>query len=230
MKKLWYCLCAFCFLPTIANSAISVEELRAVLEEHPDIVVNALQKYEEKRHEIEAIKMDALSTMHLDELNSDKGLPYVGPKNAKVTIVEFFDFSCGYCREISPVVKQIIENNPDVKVVFKPLTFVSDISKYEAEVAFVAHKHGKFMEYYTNIMNTKVKTKNDVNNIALKVGLYKSDIEKGIKAGNFDKTLKEVSKLTETLNIHGVPTLFINGSRINTMDYFVIQEEIDKAK
>ncbi len=218
------------FFTTIANSAISAEELRAVLEENPEIIVNALQKYEQKRHEIEAIKMDALSTMHLDKLNSDKGLPYVGPKDAKVTIVEFFDFSCGYCKKISPLIKQIIENNPDIKVVFKPLTFVSDISKYEAEVAFVANEHGKFMDFYTNIMNAKVKTKADVDDIALKIGLYKSDIEKGVKSGKFNKTLNEVSELTTTLNIQGVPTLFINGKRINTMDYFAIQEEIDKSK
>ena len=69
------------------------------------------------------------------DLSSYEGSPYVGPKDADIVIVEFFDFNCGYCKRLAPELMKVIKNNPDVKVVFKPVTFLGSMPIAKAAMA-----------------------------------------------------------------------------------------------
>lgn len=229
MKKLWCFLCMLSILPTVAKSEISVAELRAVLEENPEIIVDALTKYEKRQQAVAETEMQAIGKVYLNQINDDTNLPYVGPKDAKITLVEFFDYSCGYCKKLSPDIEQLIKNNPDVKVVFKPLTFVSSDSPYQAKAGFAAHKQGKFLQYYTKAMNSShILKKDDVDQIAREINLDMDKFKADINDIENDEILKGVSELTNKLKIKGVPTLFINGTNLKNPKYEDVQKAIDE--
>ena len=78
-----------------------------------------------------------------EKLSNSDVAPYVGPKDAKIRVVEFFDFNCGHCKATAPIISVVAKNNPDVKFVFNPLYFMSEHSPYAAKVAMAAHKKGK---------------------------------------------------------------------------------------
>ena len=103
---------------------VSEKEVAAILDNNPRLVVNALQKFEQIQREEEERQAAKLFVENMDELQNDANTPFVGPKDAKVVLVEFFDFNCGYCKRIADAMDKVIKNNPDVKVVFKPLTFL----------------------------------------------------------------------------------------------------------
>ena len=99
------------------------EKIAEVLKDNPVLVVGALQIYEQTKQQEELLKRAEDFKKYINDINSDE--IYAGNPNGKYVLTEFFDFSCGYCKQMAPKIKKIIDNNPDLKVVFKPVAFLS---------------------------------------------------------------------------------------------------------
>lgn len=163
------------------------------------------------------------------DLSSFEGSPFIGPKDAKVTIVEFFDFNCGYCKRLAPELLKVIKANPDVKFVFKPVTFLGSMPS--AKAAMAANKQGKFAEVYEALLTHNGQVTSTVlDEIIKKAGL---DVEKTKKLMESDEISKEISaiaELSQKVQIRGVPTLIINGEPLPANDADSIQNAIKNAK
>ena len=214
-----------------APAAFDVAELRTALENDPEMIVNALQRYEQSQREAQLQEASRLFKTNIEELNNNASSPFVGPKDAKIVLVEFFDFSCGYCKRLAPAVEEIIKKNPDVKVVFKPITFVAQVSKYAAQAALAANEQGKFVEMYTIMLGADTRlTEETINSMAEKAGLDMKQFKADVNSEKVQNALKEVSDLANKLQIRGVPTLVLNGTQIQVIDAAGIQAEIDRLK
>lgn len=209
---------------------VKAEEVSAILNGNPQMIISALQKYEQMQREAQAKEAARLFAENIEEINNNPNAPFVGPKNAKIVLVEFFDFSCGYCKRLAPALDTIIKNNPDVKVVFKPITFVSQISKYAAQAAVAANEQGKFMEMYDELLKTSGLNEAKINEIAANVGLNMDKYYKDVKSAKAQNVIDEVATLSEKLQIRGVPFLVLNGQQLQVIDAEGIQAEIDKLK
>ena len=227
-------LCCFfgcCSHKTTAPAALNVADLRVALENNPEMIVNALQKYEEVQRQAQLQEASRLFKSNIEELNNNANAPFVGPKDAKIVLVEFFDFSCGYCKRLAPAVEAIVKKNPDVKVVFKPITFVAQISKYAAQAALAAIEQGKFMELYEVMLGSQSRlTEETINSMAEKAGLDMKKFKEDVASEKVQTTIKEVSDLANKLQVRGVPTLVLNGTQIQVIDEAGIQAEIDRLK
>jgi protein-disulfide isomerase len=183
-----------------------------------------------QQEQIEAQKRIAeLYKANWKDLSSYEGSPFVGPKDAKVTIVEFFDFNCGYCKRLAPELMKVIKANPKVKVVFKPVTFLGSMPA--AKAAMAANKQGKFLEVYEALLthNGQVTTA-VIEDIIKKAGL---DVEKTKKLMESDEIAKEISAiagLSQKVQIRGVPTLIMNGEALQAIDADTIQNAINNVK
>lgn len=214
-----------------APSALDASELRLALENDPEMIISALQKYEEVQRQAQLQESSRLFKANLADLNSNPNSPFVGPEDAKIVLVEFFDFSCGYCKRLAPSVEEIIKKNPDVKVVFKPVTFVSAISKYAAQASLAAHKQGKFVEMYTAMLGSQARlTEETINSMAEKAGLNMEKFKADVASKEVQDAIKEVADLSNKLQIRGVPSLILNGTQIQVIDEAGIQAEIDRLK
>ncbi len=227
-------LCTFfgcCNHKAKAPAALDVSELRVALENNPEMIVSALQKYEDVQRQAQLQEASRLFKTNIEELNNNANAPFVGPKDAKIVLVEFFDFSCGYCKRLAPAVEAIVKKNPDVKVVFKPITFVAQISKYAAQAALAANEQGKFMELYGIMLGSQSRlTEETINSMAEKAGLDMKKFKEDVASEKVQNTIKEVSDLANKLQIRGVPTLVLNGTQIQVIDEAGIQAEIDRLK
>ncbi len=214
-----------------ATGGISAEQLTTVLTQNPQVLDEALKSYEiYQREEAERALQEKLAAF-APKLNDETNLPFVGPKDAKVTIVEFFDFSCGYCKRLAPSIEKIIADNADVKVVFKPLSFVSQVSGYQAKAGIAAHKQGKFIDYYKEVMAFQGRmTEADVDAIAAKIGLDINKFKADMNSSETASVLSEVATLANGVEVHGVPAVFVNTKQIQAMSPEPIQEAINAAK
>ncbi len=214
-------------LPLSVQAKITAEELNEVLQEHPEIVINAIEKYQNKQAE----DKDEKQKESLKKMDKDPDNISVGNANADIVLVEFFDFSCGYCKKLAPNIKNIIQKNPNIKVIFKPVTFVSSISPYAAKASVAAHNQGKFLEFYDNVMlmNSRINEK-DIDNIAESIGLDMNRYRADVKSDKTAKILSNITNLARKLEVTGVPTLFLNGNAIHVYTESEIEDAIREAK
>src|ERR1700761_7556134 len=95
---------------------------------NPEILFQAAQEYK-KRHQPQAAA-DIPGTLRKARASwTDPGAPSIGSTTPKVTLVEFFDFRCPYCRRMVPVLDRVAKDNPDLRIVFKDMPILGSESK-----------------------------------------------------------------------------------------------------
>lgn len=208
---------------------ISAEQVASILNENPKMVIDAFNSYQEQqRAEAEKAAMEAMQK-YIPDLVSTENALYVGPEDAKITVVEFFDFSCGYCKRLAPELEKTIAANGDVKFIFKPLTFLG--SAYQAKGAYAAANQGKFIEYYTAVMAANGRLNEaSVDAIAEKIGLDMEQFKADLAADKVVEKLDKIAELADNLQVRGVPSVFVNGKPAHAMNADELQKIIDETK
>lgn len=206
-------------------------DVAAALKANPEMVIDAMQAYEDQQRE-NAIKLvEENLAKNADALyaRADDGI--IGNPEGTKVLVEFFDFSCGFCHRVHPAIKEIVANNPDVKVVAKPMTFLSPASKYAAKVALAAAEQGKFAEVYNALFEFEGRlSESKIDELVSGLGLDMEKIKTDMNSQKVEKTLSDTADLAAKISVTGVPTMIFNNKILQTLDASVIQEAIDAAK
>lgn len=209
-----------------ANASVNVEQ---VLKDHPEYVVNALQAYEQKMRDEEEARVQALVKSNEVALKEGNA-PFQGPADSKIVLVEFFDYACGYCRRLYPELNEIIAQNADVKVMYRPLAFVSPYSEYAARAVLAANEQGKFNELHTALFTVqKPLDEKLVDELAGKAGIDVEKMKADMKSEKVNAAFAANNSLAEKIQINGVPSLILNGEMLQPAPK-AIQEKIDQAK
>ena len=158
------------------------------------------------------------------------GHPFKGPANAPVTVVVFFDYFCGPCKKLEPVLHQLVEKYPkEVKLVPKFLPHVREFSKNAAIAAMAADEQGKFWEFHDKeFENQSVLDESMVIEIARTLKLDMKRFEKKRQDSALEELVdRDLSEAGE-LEIRGTPQVYINGRvfRQRSLEAFV--DAIDK--
>lgn len=210
------------------KQSLSVEE---TLNNNPEIIINAMQNYEQKMREQAAAEAQKMIEANLPALNNDANTPFIGAADAKTVLVEFFDFSCHYCHKVYPAVKKIAEANPDIKIVFKPLTFVAPISQYAAKAALAANEQGKFFDAYKAIFEFEGRPDEaKVDELVASTGVDMEKLKADMNSAKVNNALSSINDLAGKIQVNGVPALFLNGKQLQTIDSAEIQRQIDSVK
>lgn len=201
------------------------KKIAAVLKENPEILVGALQVYDQEQNQKELLKTAENFQKYAKEIN--KADIFVGKADSKYTLVEFFDFSCGYCKQMAPRIKKIADKNPDVKIVFKPVSFLSPMSEVAAKAAVAAHKQGKYMEMYTRLMAEVRVNEGSIEKMAKEIGLNMEQYKKDFDSKETKDLLAEFKATADKIKMKSVPTLVLNGMPLYAVEEVQIQHAID---
>lgn len=152
--------------------------------------------------------------------------PVRGPASAKVTIVEFSDFQCPFCKRGYQTMEQVLKMYPnDVKMVFKnkPLPMHPE-AEPAAKAAAAAGKQGKFWEMHDALFNNQDKLASAFyEEQAKKLGLNIDQFKKDMASPEVEKIIKDDSALADSLGVQGTPNFFVNGVAVQgayPADYF----------
>ncbi len=206
-------------------------DVAAALKANPEMVIDAMQAYEDQQRENALKLVEENLAKNADALyaRADDGI--IGNPEGTKVLVEFFDFSCGFCHRVHPAIKEIVANNPDVKVVAKPMTFLSPASKYAAKVALAAAEQGKFAEVYNALFEFEGRlSESKIDELVSGLGLDMEKIKTDMNSQKVEKTLSDTADLAAKISVSGVPTMIFNNKILQTLDASVIQEAIDAAK
>lgn len=214
--------------PSATDLGTSIE---SYLKSNPTIIRETLELAARKEQEEAEKRIAENYKKNIDELHNIENSPYVGPKDAKITIVEFFDFNCGYCKRLAPALMKVLKDNPDVRFVFKPVGFLGPTSQTAAKAVLAAHEQGKFIELYEALLSFNGRITDEVIDEQItKVGLDLDATKKLMAESKITKKFEDIAQLSRKVEVRGVPTLIINGSPLRTIDAGPIQSAIDNLK
>lgn len=183
------------------------------LDKNPGVVLQALEKHQEnQRTEMERQFVDKFATLK-DQIVKD-GHPTIGPETADVTIFEFYDYNCGYCKKAFADVAKIVEEDKNVRFIFIEMPILSENSIEAARWALAIDKQGKFFEYHSALMkHGGMKDKATLEKYATEVGV---DIKKATADADSKAILEVIEKnlaLARDLGISGTPA-FVIGNQL----------------
>ena len=141
--------------------------------------------------------------------------PTLGAPDAKISIVEFFDYNCPYCRKSYPILKQFISQNPDVRVIFKDIANLGKESEAVARLATAARRQYKFQPFHDALMERQGRTTEGAAvEVARKLGLNIDLLKKDAASAETAQTLATTRSLASGLSVEGTPLFIIGHSGI----------------
>ena len=201
--------------------------IKEYLMENPEILREALIELDKKE---DRAALAAVS----DALFKDPRDVSIGPKDAKVTVVEFFDYNCGFCKQSSDWLKGVMEKYPDdVRIVFKELPILdgrTKTSRNAAKAALAAARQGKYSTMHFSMMNERSLTEDRVFALAEKAGLDMDKLKKDMKDKELDRQLEDGLLLANRIPaLTGTPFFVINDDFIAGADKSKLDAMLEKA-
>jgi protein-disulfide isomerase len=177
---------------------------------NPEVVKEAIEELEKHEKLAEAEARTKTVTRNNDKLFNSPNQAVVGNPNGDVTIVEFFDYNCGYCKQSLNNVAKLIESDPNVRVVLKDFAILGSDSQEVAQVAFAVReqfKGQKFWEFHRKLLSGRGHIgKAQALAAAKELGADMDRLEKDLKSPSIAAGMKEVEQLAEELKFNGTPS------------------------
>jgi protein-disulfide isomerase len=220
---------------TAGISAASVEEIaKKVITDNPELIMESLNNLQKKSYENKMKQASEGLKTSQKELYADAHSPVAGAKDAVVTVVEFFDYHCGYCKKISPVMKQVLDENKDVNVIFKEYPILSPDSREasRASLAIYALAPEKYFEFHQLLMDYRGEySAEKLAEFAGKVGVSADALKSEMAKEWVEKELQDVAALADKLGVQGTPAIVIGEELIpGAMEYKAMEFRIKAAR
>ena len=210
------------------------ELIRQYIIDHPEVIVDSLEKLQEREKRASAERARKSVTGMRDQLVKDPSSPVAGNRNGDVTIVEFFDYRCGYCKRVLPTILKILKTDPNVRYVFKELPILGPDSVTAARAALAAWRidPAQYQKFHIALMGNRGQLpESKVMAIAAKIGLDVSALKAAMQAPGIKETMEKNRQLAKALNISGTPAFVVGGELVpGAIDFATIQQLIVKAR
>lgn len=146
------------------------------------------------------------------ELLSTSESPVVGNPQGDVTIVEFFDYHCGYCKKVAPAVKELLAGDPNLRLVYKELPILGPDSITAARAALAANRQGKYQGFHDALFAAQSLAEPDILALAAQQGLDLERLRADMASADITKELERNVNMSTPLGINGTPGFVIGNS------------------
>jgi protein-disulfide isomerase len=181
---------------------------------HPDVLIAALRQAEDKLHKDDEAKASKAVAEHKNAVFNDPATPVGGNPSGDVTLVEFFDYRCPYCKQVEPSLEAMQKQDPQLRLVYKEFPILGPVSLTAAKAALAAQAQGKYDAFHTAMMGAHGNIADDtVYRIASSVGLDVDRLKHDMVSPTVTQAIKSNLMLAEVLDIHGTPA-FVIGDKV----------------
>ncbi|MBS0155392.1 MAG: DsbA family protein [Nitrospira sp.] len=195
--------------PDVADAAIE-RYIRA----HPEVIEQSLQAMELKREAEQKERQKVALKTKQDELLHDPLSPVSGNPKGEITLVEFYDYRCGFCKRAAPAVTELQKVDPRVRVVYKDFPILGEPSEIAAKAALASYTQGKHQAFHEALLESHADmTKESILKIAAKVGLDAKRLEADMANPKWQAAIQKNRALARELGISGTPG-FIVGNEL----------------
>ena len=184
------------------------------IRENPEIVFEAAMLMRQREEEARQASQATVLERNREALLNDPNAPVLGNPNGDVTVVEFFDYNCPYCRRVKPSVEALLERDKNVRLVYREWPILGEGSVFAARAALASREQGKYEEFHWAMMGMQGRAEEaSVLRIAQQVGLDLSRLRRDMESEEIDEHIATSARLTGELGISGTPG-FVIGDNI----------------
>jgi len=207
--------CAGPAAPSHQASQQSIDHMiERYIQSHPEVIEQSLQALEAKREAEEKTRQKAALATKQNELLNDPGSPASGNLSGIVTLVEFFDYRCGFCKRAAGAVTQLQQEDPRVRVVYKDLPILGEASELASKAALASKIQGRHQAFHEALLASKSDmTKESILAIAAEVGLDAKQLETDMAKPDLQLVIDRNRALAKDLGISGTPG-FVVGTEL----------------
>jgi protein-disulfide isomerase len=182
--------------------------------EHPEVIRDAIQALQAKDEQSKADAQTQAVLQNKDALFNDPATPVAGNPMGDVTVVEFFDYHCPYCKAVASPLQKLTEEDRGVRLVMKEFPILGQDSILASQAALASVGQGKYWEFHQALMEHRGKFDMEViKAIAAKVGLDPVKLEADMQSDKIKPMISANHDLAQTLGIGATPT-FIIGDQV----------------
>ena len=198
---------------------------------HPDVIEESLRALEAKRQEEERHRVKAVLAMKQNELLHDPSSPASGNLDGEISLVEFFDYRCGYCKRAASAVTQLQKEDLRVRVVYKDFPILGEASEIAAKAALASHAQGKHQAFHEALLASKAELTNEqILHIASEVGLDAKRLEADMAKPEWQTVIDRNRALARELGITGTPGFIVGTEFVpGALDLKGLKELIARA-
>ncbi|UZD90841.1 DsbA family protein [Cognatishimia activa] len=213
-------ICAAALFPlSLAADTLSEDRVKALVYEaileNPEIIMEAVRLLEERQLQEQQSAAAAILQSERFKLEQDPNAIVLGNPEGDVTVVEFFDYNCPYCRRAMPEVDSLIERDPNVRLVYREWPILGEGSVFAARAALAARKQGKYEEFHIAMMGMKGRAEETtVLRIARDVGLDVDQLRRDMESPEVEEHIQTSMELSNALGFSGTPSFVIGEALI----------------
>ncbi len=197
---------------------------------NPEVLIEAFEELDRRQVAESVEKHKEYSAKFLALENA----PTLGPADAPITIVEFFDYNCPHCRNATSwLMSQLDDKRQDVRVVFMELPVLDSrtrTSALAARASVAASMQGKYREMHTAMMQNNKLNKSNILKIAAEAGLDVDQLEKDMESAQAYRFVDEVLKLAREANVQATPSFYVNGHFVEGLNKPLLDQLIKDAR
>jgi protein-disulfide isomerase len=194
------------------------KEIEAIIKDYlvnnPEVMLEAQNALESKMEKIQAERTAAAIKQNATEIFRPSASPTVGNVKGDVTVIEFFDYNCPYCKKAFTEVAQLVDKDKQVKLILKEFPILNKGSEEAAKVALAAKLQGKYWEFHRAMQEAQGQSNEAVAlRIAEKLGLDMARLKRDMASADVKKEIDDTRALAAKLGIQGTPH-FLVGDRV----------------
>ncbi len=226
-------------LPTALAADFTPEQRQAIesiirdyLTKNPEVMLEALEAAKDKLSKEAQDKAGAALVSRRHEILEDPATPVGGNPKGDVSLVEFFDYRCPYCKQVEPSLESLLGEDHQLRFVYKEMPVLGPASVVAAHAALAARNQGKYDAFHRAMMAAKGQIDEaTVFKVAGSVGLDIDRLKRDMAAPEVEQTIKANLDLADALDIRGTPG-FVIGEEIvpGAVDLGTLKQLIAQAR
>ena len=188
--------------------------VRAYLLGNPEVIEEAIEALRAKREAEERERAEAAIAENGEALRAHPLSPVSGNAGSDVTVVEFFDYRCGFCKRALPVMEALLEEDANVRVVWKEFPILGPVSVFAARAAMAADRQGKYYPLHLALMKEEELTEGKVLELAAESGLDTARLKRDMEDPAIRAYLDETRALAREIGINGTPAFVVGDTLV----------------
>jgi len=185
-----------------------------LVNKHPEVMMQAMRELQRRDQAEAETKSKQAVTTSKDKIFNDPNTPVGGNPKGDVTVVEFFDFQCGYCKMSEEGIQKLLKEDKNVKFLYKDFPILGPMSTVAAKAALASARQGKYVKFHDALMAKKEHLTEDmIYQIAKESGLDVEKLKKDMADDAIAKIVEANLKLGSDIGVRGTP-MFVIGEQV----------------